>query len=71
MGVEGPRGYGKWINLLLLVPLLAVLYVPLYNFDEPRIIGFPFFYAWQIAWVVLGASITGFVYFLRWRGRDE
>lgn len=71
MDVKGRQGYGRWINLLLVVPLLAVLYVPLYNFDEPRILGFPFFYAWQIAWIVIGASITWLVYFLRWKGRDK
>jgi hypothetical protein len=35
----------RWIswNLLLLVPLL-VLVTPLYNREEPRLLGFPFFH---------------------------
>lgn len=73
MVVDTERTYGfrKWINLLLLVPLFAELCVPLYNFDEPRYLGIPFFYAWQIIWIVLGAAMTGLVYIVSWKGRDR
>jgi len=60
----------RWFSLLLLVPCLAVLCVPIYNFDEPRILSIPFFYAWQIGWIGLGAILTGLVYVVVWVGRD-
>lgn len=49
---------------LLLIPYPAVLWVPFYNTVEPRILGFPFFYAYQMAFVVITAVLTAFVYFV-------
>ncbi|MBW6424231.1 DUF3311 domain-containing protein [Rhizobium sp. XQZ8] len=60
----------KWLTLLLVVPCLAVLCVPIYNFDKPRIFGIPFFYAWQIGWIGGGALITWLVYIAVWKDRD-
>lgn len=54
--------------LLLLIPFLALLWPGLYNFDQPEIIGIPFFYWYQLAWVVLTACITAVVY---WLGADS
>lgn len=65
------RGLRKWVNLLLLVPCIAALGVPLYNFDEPRLFGIPFFYAWQLIWIWLGAGLTWIVYQVDWKGRDR
>jgi hypothetical protein len=36
---------------LLLLPLLALLGVPLYNLRAPTLFGFPFFYWYQLAWI--------------------
>jgi hypothetical protein len=52
--------WSKW-NLLLLVPLL-VLVTPLYNGDEPRLFGFPFFYWLQFLFIPLGAVCVAVVY---------
>lgn len=49
-------------HLLLLIPFVAVLWVPFYNSVEPRVFGFPYFYAYQIAWVVLSSLLIGIVY---------
>ena len=49
---------------LLLIPYPAVLWVPFYNAVEPRILGFPFFYAYQMAFVIITAMLTCFVYFV-------
>jgi Protein of unknown function (DUF3311) len=38
---------------LLLIPCVALLAVPLYNFRNPVLFGFPFFYWYQFAWVPL------------------
>ncbi len=54
-----PR-WNSW-NLLLLVPLL-VLVTPLYNSDEPRLFGFPFFYCMQFLFIPLGVACVAVVY---------
>jgi hypothetical protein len=43
--------------LLLLVPYVAMLWVPFYDRIEPEIAGIPFFYWYQLLWIVLGAAI--------------
>lgn len=51
-----------WARLLLLLPFVAMLWVSSYDSTEPMIAGIPFFYWYQLAWVILGAVIIGFVY---------
>ena len=62
------RGF-RPIHLLLLVPYVAVLWVPLYNRIEPEIAGIPFFYWYQLIWIVLGAGVLLPIYLLEERGR--
>jgi hypothetical protein len=50
-----------WWRVLLLVPLL-VLVTPLYNSDEPRVLGFPLFYWVQFLFVSLGVICVAVVY---------
>ena len=38
---------------LLLIPVLAVLWVPAFNRLGPALWGFPFFYWYQMLWVIL------------------
>ena len=47
---------------LLFVPLAATLYPPLYVRIEPELFGFPFFYWYQLLWVVLASALTWVVY---------
>ena len=47
---------------LLLVPLLGLLIPPIYNYENPRLIGIPFFYWYQLAWVPVSVAITALVY---------
>lgn len=58
------RSGWSWWYLLLLVQFVAVLWVPLYNRVEPTWYGIPFFYWYQMLWVVLGAILTAIVYFV-------
>ena len=51
-----------WARLLLLVPFIAVLWVSSYNSSDPMIAGIPFFYWYQLLWVLLGAAIAALVY---------
>jgi Protein of unknown function (DUF3311) len=52
----------SWARVLLVLPFLAVLWVPLYNSVEPTILGVPFFYTWQMIWVLLCSVIIGIIY---------
>ncbi|HEX5273914.1 MAG TPA: DUF3311 domain-containing protein [Candidatus Rubrimentiphilum sp.] len=47
---------------LLLIPFAATLVPPLYARSSPALFGFPFFYWYQIAWIVLAAAIVWIVY---------
>ena len=49
-------------HLLLLLPYVAVLWVPFYNAVEPSAFGIPFFYLYQVAWVVISSVLVGIVY---------
>src|ERR1700722_19498296 len=56
-----------WV--LLLLPFAGLLWVPFYNFQEPALLGFPFFYWYQLAWVPLSSLLIWLVY--RSRTPDE
>jgi polyferredoxin len=63
--VTRPERRGRsWILLLLIVPFIALLYPPFYNFDQPEFIGIPFFYWFQLLWIIITAIITAVIYFL-------
>ena len=51
----------NWWNLLLLVPLL-MLVTPWFNFDQPRLLGLPFFYWYQFVYVPIGVLCVWLVY---------
>ena len=51
-----------WARLLLILPFIAVLWVPFYNSADPMLYGVPFFYWYQLLWIILGAVIIGIVY---------
>ncbi len=47
---------------LLLIPYVALLWVPFYNSITPTLWGFPYFYWYQLLWVVISSAITALVY---------
>lgn len=51
-----------WARLLLLIPFVAMLWVASYDSVGPSIAGIPFFYWYQLAWVLISAAIIGVVY---------
>jgi hypothetical protein len=56
--MDRPRKRGFRLSyLLLLVPYAAMLFVPSYNRIEPALAGIPFFYWYQLMWIVLGVVI--------------
>ncbi|MDX6677467.1 MAG: hypothetical protein QOE31_1519 [Solirubrobacteraceae bacterium] len=42
--------------------MLGLMYPPLYAHHDPELAGFPFFYWYQFAWVLISAVITLVVY---------
>jgi len=57
------RRHKGWYALLLL-QFAAVLWPPFFNRSSPPWLGLPFFYWYQLAWVILGALSTTIVYLL-------
>ena len=47
--------------LLLLLPFVGTLLPPLYNHPRPAFAGLPFFYWYQLAWVVVTPILLGIV----------
>ncbi len=58
-----PKRERKWLLLLLIIPFIVLLYPPFYDFREPAFIGIPFFYWFQLLWVIITAILTAIVYF--------
>jgi len=58
------RGHGgaRWWYVLLVLPFVGLLWVPLYAKKGPELFGFPFFYWYQFAWVIVAAALTILVY---------
>ena len=52
--------FSPW-NLLLLLPLLMLI-TSLYNRNDPRLFGLPFFYWFQFAFVFVGVASVALVY---------
>lgn len=55
------KASNRWLWLLLL-PWIAMIWVPSYNKVEPQLFDFPFFYWYQLLWVLISAVITALVY---------
>lgn len=55
---------------LLLIPFIATLWPPFYAKAQPELAGFPFFYWYQLLWVVLAAAIV-WVVLVMTKGRDD
>ena len=52
----------SWWYLLFVVQFLIVLWPPLYNRADPTLLGIPFFYWFQLLWVIVSAVLTAVVY---------
>jgi hypothetical protein len=51
-----------WARLLLVLPFISMLWVSSYNSAEPMLAGIPFFYWYQLLWILISAALIGFVY---------
>ena len=59
---DASRVAKRWLWLLV-IPWIAMIWVPSYNKIDPQLWGFPFFYWYQLLWVLISALITSVVYF--------
>ena len=50
------------MRVLLLLPFIGLLWLPFYNSELPALLGFPFFYWYQLLWVPLTALLIWIVY---------
>jgi hypothetical protein len=57
---DAPRS--PWLWIALLIPYIALLWLPFYNDTRPSIAGFPFFYWYQFLWVPLTSLLLYVVY---------
>ena len=63
-----PSGGRSRLRWLLLAPFAAMLDVGSYNRIRPALAGIPFFYWYQLLWILIAAAIIFLVY---QRERDE
>jgi hypothetical protein len=58
------RSTGLWVVIgVILVPAVVIpLWVPLYDKTDPTLWGFPFFYWFQFAMILMAAALTLIAY---------
>ncbi|MEU8997206.1 DUF3311 domain-containing protein [Streptomyces caniferus] len=49
-------------GVCLIAPFVAMLWVSSYARVEPKLIGIPFFYWYQMAWVLISTALTMLAY---------
>ncbi|MEJ0071383.1 MAG: DUF3311 domain-containing protein [Pseudomonadota bacterium] len=62
MASVGSKPRSWWIWVALVAPYIALLWLPFYNDRQPALVGFPFFYWYQFAWVPLTSLLLYLVY---------
>jgi hypothetical protein len=63
MDAQKKRGGWSWWYLLFVIQFAVALWPPFYNKIEPTLLGIPFFYWFQLLWVIVSAIFTAIVYF--------
>ncbi len=58
------RNKRNYWPILLVVPMLASLWIPLFNHLRPTLLGIPFFYWYLLIWVPLSGIFNGLVVYL-------
>jgi hypothetical protein len=62
MDTQKKRSGWSWWYLLFVIQFAVALWPPLYNRVEPTLMGIPFFYWFQLLWVIVSAVFTAVVY---------
>ncbi len=58
------RSGRRWWYLVLIIPFIATMFPQLYSSSSPTLAGLPYFYWYQLLWVILTGVITIVVYYL-------
>jgi hypothetical protein len=66
-----PAGAATLAGVLLLIPCVALALVPTYSRETPRLWGWPFFYWYQVLWVLLTPLATYAAYRVIQRARGD
>lgn len=67
---DKPSRINKRWYWLLVIPYLAIFWLPSYNRVEPLAFGIPFYYWYQLLWVVLSTLVIAIVlYAAHMRGK--
>ena len=53
----------KWAYSLIILPYIAVFWVSSYNSVAPDFFGIPFFYWYQLLWVIISMGVLAICYF--------
>lgn len=61
-GTLNPRLVKRYLYWLLVVPFVATLVPPFYARRPPELFGFPFFYWYQLVWIVISALLVWIIY---------
>jgi hypothetical protein len=62
-GMQTKERNKAW-NWLLVLPYAAMLWVPFYNTSEPTLWGYPFFYWYQLLWVLICSGVIALVHWM-------
>lgn len=62
---NGTRKRSPYWLLLLLIPFIATLIPQFYNSTSPEFAGIPFFYWYQLLWIIITGVLTWIVYMLK------
>ena len=54
--VSRSRKGRSWLLWLLIIPFIALLIPQFYNYSTPTFIGIPFFYWYQLLWIIIPPS---------------
>ncbi|MDQ2796252.1 MAG: DUF3311 domain-containing protein [Actinomycetota bacterium] len=65
------RATAMLVGVLLIIPCVALAAVPLYSRETPVLWGWPFFYWYQVAWVVITPILTYSAYVIVQRARGD
>jgi hypothetical protein len=59
------------VAVLLIIPCAALAAVPMYSRETPKLWGWPFFYWFQVLWVLITPVLTYAAYVLISRARGD
>ena len=64
-------GSAALVAVLLLIPCVALALVPTYSRETPKLWGWPFFYWYQLLWVLVTPLLTFAAYKVIQRARGD